>query len=84
MNARREPVPVAPKEIPEHVFAPNRYGPRDHHDQPTECLFSFGGKRCQLLPANAVHKSSEELAESLPPLSPDDRTKEMTGDRSES
>jgi hypothetical protein len=81
VNARREPVPKAPEHIPEHVFAANRYGPRDHNGRPTECLFTFGGKHCQLLPGNAVHKTSEQLAEALPPKSPDDRSDEMIGER---
>jgi hypothetical protein len=71
VSARKEPVPKAPEHIPEHVFTPNPYGPRDHHGRPTECLFTFDGKHCQLLPGNAVHKTSEELVADLAPTPPE-------------
>jgi hypothetical protein len=80
VNARREPKPRAPEEIPEHVFAPNPYGPRDHHQKPTECLFAFGGKHCQLPPGNAVHKSSEELVADLPPTPDEDVSDRIIGE----
>lgn len=82
MNARKGPVPVAPTKINPHVFVGNPYGPRDPiRQKPIECSFVVDGFQCPFPEANGVHKSSEELAEALPPLSPDDRTKEMTGER---
>jgi hypothetical protein len=75
VNARREPVPKAPEVVDPHIFAANRYGPRDWHGTPLECL------HCRFPEGNAVHVTSEELAEALPPTPPEDRSDEIIGDR---
>lgn len=81
MNARKEPVPVAPKVFPEHVFAPNRHGPKDPlRQEPIECLLVVDGRRCPFPRANAVHKTSQELAEALPPTPPEDVSPRIIGE----
>jgi hypothetical protein len=81
VNARKEPVPKASEVIPEHVFVGDPYGYRDPiRQQPMECLFVVGGRRCKFPRENGVHKSSEELVADLPPTPDEDRTKEMTGE----
>lgn len=74
MNARREPVPKAPEHYKPHVIAPNIHGPKDHRGDPIECL------HCPLLRWNAVHITSEELAESLPPTPDEDVSDRIIGE----
>jgi hypothetical protein len=75
VNARRDPVPKAPEHYDQHIFAANLLGPRDHRDEPIECL------HCPLLRGNAVHVSSEELVADLRPRPEEDRSDEMIGER---
>lgn len=75
--ARRKPKPQAPNSYDPHVFAANIHGPKDYRGDPIECL------HCPLLRWNGVHITSEELAESLPPTHPNDRSGEMIGEREE-
>jgi hypothetical protein len=74
MAAHKEPSAKSVTVVDVHVFAANVTGPRDWNDEPIECL------ACPFPRGNAVHRSSEEIAAGLPPVPPEDRSNEMTGE----